>query len=78
MICALTATGASGEVRCDGAALLVPLAGAVGSLDVRLFADGRYSLRATIRGGGSLGAALRAVGFAEMPGGTALRRDGTF
>lgn len=68
----------SGEARCDGAALLVPLAGAAGGIDVRVFADGRDSLSATIRGGGSLGAALRGAGFAEVPGGAALRRDGTF
>ncbi|MFL6843480.1 MAG: type II secretion system protein N [Allosphingosinicella sp.] len=36
----------SGEARCDGAALLLPLAGPSGAdrLDVRLYGDGRYAI----------------------------------
>ena len=44
----------SGEARCDGAALLLPLASQPGGerLDVRLFADGRYRVDAVLRPGG--------------------------
>jgi general secretion pathway protein N len=48
--------GFSGEARCDGQALLLPLASQSGSdrLEVRLFADGRYRVDAALRPGGSL------------------------
>lgn len=48
--------GFSGEARCDGQALLLPLVGQSGSdrLEVRLFADGRYRIDAALRPGGSL------------------------
>jgi general secretion pathway protein N len=41
----------SGEARCDGRALLLPLVAQSGGdrLDVRLFADGRYRLDAALR-----------------------------
>ncbi|HEX8263404.1 MAG TPA: type II secretion system protein N [Allosphingosinicella sp.] len=47
--------GFSGEARCDGQAVLLPLRSQSGAdrLDVRLFADGRYQLDASIRAGGS-------------------------
>lgn len=46
--------GFSGEVRCDGAALLLPLASQGGGerLDLRLFADGRYRIDVALRPGG--------------------------
>jgi general secretion pathway protein N len=48
------AAGFSGEARCDGPALLLPLASRSGSdrLDVRLFADGRYRIDVALRPGG--------------------------
>ncbi|MGZ8287276.1 MAG: type II secretion system protein N [Allosphingosinicella sp.] len=46
----------SGEARCDGQALLLPLVGQSGSdrLEVRLFGDGRYRVDAALRPGGAL------------------------
>lgn len=48
--------GFSGEARCDGPALLLPLVSQPGGdrLDVRLFADGRYRIDGTLRPGGVL------------------------
>ena len=48
------ASGFSGEARCDGPALLLPLRSQSGAdrLDVRMFADGRYRLDAAMRPGG--------------------------
>jgi general secretion pathway protein N len=48
------AAGFSGEARCDGPALLLPLASQAGGerLDLRLFADGRYRIDAALRPGG--------------------------
>jgi general secretion pathway protein N len=48
--------GFSGEARCDGQALLLPLVSQSGSerLDLRLFADGRYRIDAALRPGGGL------------------------
>lgn len=45
----------SGEARCDGPALLLPLVSQSGAdrLDVRLFADGRYRVDAALRPAGS-------------------------
>jgi general secretion pathway protein N len=50
------AGGFSGEARCDGPALLLPLASQSGGerLDVRLFADGRYRIDVALRPGGVL------------------------
>lgn len=49
------AAGFSGEARCDGPALLLPLASRSGAdrLDVRLFADGRYRIDAALRPSGA-------------------------
>jgi general secretion pathway protein N len=46
--------GFSGEARCDGQAVLLPLVSQPGGdrLDVRLFADGRYRIDAALRPGG--------------------------
>jgi general secretion pathway protein N len=48
------AAGFSGEARCDGPAVLLPLRSQSGAdrLDVRLFADGRYRIDAALRPGG--------------------------
>lgn len=45
----------SGQARCDGPALLLPLVSQSGSdrLDVRLFADGRYRIDAALRPAGA-------------------------
>ncbi|MEA3009965.1 MAG: ral secretion pathway protein [Sphingomonadales bacterium] len=50
------AAGFSGEARCDGQALLLPLVSQSGSdrLDARLFADGRYRIDVALRPGGAL------------------------
>jgi general secretion pathway protein N len=47
--------GFSGEARCDGTAVLLPLRSQSGAdrLDLRLYADGRYRADASIRTGGS-------------------------
>jgi general secretion pathway protein N len=47
--------GFSGEARCDGPAVLLPLKSQSGAdrLDVRLFADGRYRVEAALRTGGT-------------------------
>jgi general secretion pathway protein N len=49
------AAGFSGEARCDGPALLLPLVGQSGGdrLNVRLFADGRYRIDAALRPAGA-------------------------
>ena len=46
------APGVSGQARCDGPALLLPLASQSGAdrLDLRLYADGRYRIDAALRG----------------------------
>jgi general secretion pathway protein N len=46
----------SGEARCDGPTLLLPLASQSGAdrVDLRLFADGRYRVDAALRPGGTL------------------------
>lgn len=48
------AAGFTGEARCDGSALLLPLVSQSGGdrLDVRLFADGRYRIDAALNPGG--------------------------
>ena len=48
------AAGFSGEARCDGPALLLPLRSQSGAerLDIRLFADGRFRIDAALRPGG--------------------------
>jgi len=47
--------GFSGEARCDGPAVLLPLRSQSGAdrLDMRLFADGRYRADAALRTGGT-------------------------
>jgi general secretion pathway protein N len=50
-----TLPGFSGEARCDGQAVLLPLRSQSGAdrLDVRIFADGRYRIDVALRTGGS-------------------------
>ncbi|HEX8225609.1 MAG TPA: type II secretion system protein N [Allosphingosinicella sp.] len=47
--------GFSGEARCDGPAILLPLRSQSGAdrLDVRLFAEGRYQIDVAVRTGGT-------------------------
>lgn len=73
--------GLSGNLRCDGADLLVPLKGQSGleQLDVRIKGNGRYS--ADFRLGGlpaSAGPALSALGFRQQGDAMAIRIDGRF
>jgi general secretion pathway protein N len=73
-------SGLSGNARCAGGALLLPLAsqGGMEQLNLRLFADGRYRAELAVR---TADAALRdrliAAGFQPGAGGLALRLDGT-
>jgi general secretion pathway protein N len=73
--------GLSGNLRCDGADLLVPLKGQSGleQLDIRIRGNGRYS--ADFRLGGlaaSAGPALSALGFRQQGDAMAIRIDGRF
>ena len=73
--------GLSGNLRCDGADLLVPLKGQSGleQMDIRIRGNGRYS--ADFRLGGlaaSAGPALAALGFRQQGDAMAIRIDGQF
>ena len=73
--------GLSGNLRCDGADLLVPLKGQSGleQMDIRIRGNGRYS--ADFRLGGlaaSAGPALSALGFRQQGDAMAIRIDGRF
>ena len=73
--------GLSGNLRCDGADLLVPLKGQSGleQLDIRIRGNGRYS--ADFRLGGlaaSAGPALSALGFRQQGDAMTIRIDGRF
>jgi general secretion pathway protein N len=73
--------GLSGNLRCDGADLLVPLKGQSGleQLDIRIRGNGRYS--ADFRLGGlaaSAGPALSALGFRQQGDAMAIRINGRF
>lgn len=70
-----------GRPVCQGPALAVPLAGAVEGmaldLVVRLQADGRYNLEATVRTSDpAFGAILAAEGFTSVPGGYGRTSEG--
>ncbi|WP_114951804.1 type II secretion system protein N [Sphingosinicella terrae] len=67
-----------GTPRCEGAALLLPLAGRSGRLDVRLFADGRYRLDLRVAADPAMGQQLVAAGLRPVPGGFGMRLDGSF
>ncbi len=71
----------SGEARCAGNALLLPLRGPGGMerLDVRIGGDGRWRADLVIAGLSPEAAApLRAAGFAARPDGLGLRTGGQF
>jgi general secretion pathway protein N len=73
--------GLSGNLRCDGADLLVPLKGQSGleQMDIRIRGNGRYS--ADFRLGGlaaSAGPALSALGFRQQGDAMAIRINGRF
>jgi general secretion pathway protein N len=73
--------GLSGNLRCDGADLLIPLKGQSGleQMDLRIQGDGRYS--ADFRLGGlaaSAGSALSALGFRQQGDAMAIRINGRF
>lgn len=71
--------GLSGAARCDGEALLLPLAAGGGRIDLRLFADGRYRIEArVVATTPALAAALEAAGFSASERGYVLQRAGNF
>jgi general secretion pathway protein N len=73
--------GLSGEARCDGGALLLPLASQSGMerLDVRLFDDGRYRFELLVRPSDDAARQrLVASGFAPAGAGYVLRAEGRF
>jgi len=68
-----------GNLRCDGAALLVPLTSGSGRerIDLRLFADGRFRLSLVTRPGDpAMVAALTAAGFIATAEGLTLTTEG--
>jgi len=70
-----------GNVRCDGEALLLPLASPSGMerLELRLFADGRYRADLIVRSGdGAVRTRLAAAGFRPAGNALAIRVDGAF
>lgn len=71
----------SGEARCAGAALLLPLRGPGGveRLDLRVQGDGRWRADLVLAGLSPEAAApLRAAGFAARPDGLGIRTGGQF
>ena len=75
------ANGLTGVPRCDGEALLLPLAGRSGleRIDIRLFADGRYRAELRVAAGDpAMGQRLAAAGLQPVAGGYGLRFDGHF
>lgn len=74
-------SGLSGSARCDGGALLLPLASQSGMerLNIRLFSDGRYRIDLLVRPGDAAARdLLLAGGFAPVRGGFGMRLDGRF
>lgn len=75
------ASGLSGEARCAGDALLLPLASRSGMerLDIRLFPDGRYQVRLVVRTNDeAIRGRLLASGFRATPRGSVMQVDGAF
>jgi general secretion pathway protein N len=71
----------SGTMRCDGEALLIPLASAAGTegSTVRLFQDGRYRADLTLNPSDpAAGEKLRLAGFGQTGQGWQLSIDGRF
>ena len=73
--------GLSGNARCDGEAMLLPLLGQSGmeAVNLRLFDDGRYEVELAVRPvDDAMRDRLIAAGFALGSTGYALRASGTF
>lgn len=71
----------TGAVRCDGRALLIPLASQAGTeqLSLRVTPDGRYHAQLSVRPTEPLaGAKLEAAGFVAGPDGYGLAAEGAF
>jgi general secretion pathway protein N len=71
----------SGNVRCDGGALLLPLVSQSGMerLNLRLFEDGRYRVELILRPGDEAARQrLAAAGFTAAGPGLVLRTEGRF
>ena len=69
-----------GNLRCDGDALLAPLASGLGRerVDLRLFGDGRYRLSLIVQAGDPVvAAALSAAGFIATAEGLTLTSEGS-
>lgn len=78
---ASNAQGLSGDARCDGGALLLPLRSQAGTeaLDLRLLGNGAYRAELTVRTADTaLAAGLAAAGFAPAAGGYRLSVAGEF
>lgn len=74
------AQGLSGEARCDGDALLLPLASQSGmeKIDLRIWRSGRYVAEMRVETADpTLAATLGAAGFAEAGGVRMLKVEGT-
>jgi len=74
------AQGLSGEVRCDGEALLLPLVSQSGmeKIDLRIWRSGRYVAEMRVETADpTLAAALAGAGFAEAGGVRVLKVEGT-
>ncbi len=73
--------GMVGTLRCDGAALLVPLASQTGMemLDLRIFGDGHYTTRLKLGGDrAAMAGALAAAGLQDTGDGFVLESEGQF
>ncbi len=71
----------SGSVRCEGGALLLPLAGQSGTenANLRIWQDGRYRADLTVNPGEpAAGVALQAAGFVKTQQGWQLSVEGRF
>ncbi len=71
--------GMTGALRCDGAALLVPLVGQSGMerLDLRVMEDGKWRAELSVRSTDpAVTAKLIGAGFTPGPGGFAIRLSG--
>lgn len=73
--------GLSGNARCDGGALLLPLVSQTGTetLHLRVYEDGRYAIQfAVVPGDDAMRDRLIAAGFRPGPGGYVLAARGSF
>ena len=75
------AASMSGDARCEGGALLLPLTGQSGAetANLRIWQDGRYRAELTLAAGDSAqGTALQGAGFVQTAQGWRLSVEGTF